>query len=36
MFFWKRIILNKYLGNLCYSKDNIPEYRKVGNHYGIS
>jgi hypothetical protein len=21
------------LGNLCYSKDNIPEYRKVGNHY---
>jgi hypothetical protein len=21
------------LGNLCYSKDNIPEDLKVGNHY---
>jgi hypothetical protein len=25
--------LNKYLGNLCYSKESIPEYPTIGNHY---
>jgi cellulose synthase/poly-beta-1,6-N-acetylglucosamine synthase-like glycosyltransferase len=32
-FFWNRIILSKYLGNIFYSKDNIPEHPWVGKHY---